>query len=59
MSITTFLEILLGIMLIFSALVAAAVLWVAPPRRHSDRSSAGGGRTTPAEDRPEWPGRHG
>ncbi|MCG5213280.1 hypothetical protein [Streptosporangium sp. KLBMP 9127] len=34
MSITVLLEILLGILLIFSALISAAALWVPPPRSH-------------------------
>ncbi|MEV4178666.1 hypothetical protein [Nonomuraea sp. NPDC049709] len=52
-------EILLGVLLIFSALVSAAVLWVGPPR-----SRAAGGRPrdhfrhVPVEDRPDWPGTH-
>ncbi|MEU4575372.1 hypothetical protein [Nonomuraea sp. NPDC023979] len=46
-------EILLGALLILSALVAAAVLWVGPPRSPVERRH----RTTPVEDRPDWPGR--
>jgi hypothetical protein len=49
MSIAVFLEILLGVLLILSALVAAAVLWVRPwPPPESSRGQ-------PVEDRPDWP----
>ncbi|MFI7135193.1 hypothetical protein ACIBQ1_56730 [Nonomuraea sp. NPDC050153] len=57
MSITVLLEILAGILLIFSALVAAAVLWVPPPRSRAAVRHRTASRTQPVEDRPEWPGR--
>ncbi|MGN9781224.1 hypothetical protein ACTMTF_07345 [Nonomuraea sp. ZG12] len=49
MPIVVFLEILLGVLLILSALVTAAVLW-ARPSRPPDPS-----RGQPVEDRPDWP----
>jgi hypothetical protein len=49
MPIVVFLEILLGVLLIFSALVTFAVLWVRPSRP-PERSCG-----QPVEDRPDWP----
>ncbi|MGP3913021.1 hypothetical protein [Nonomuraea sp. 10N515B] len=56
MSITVLLEILAGILLIFSALISAAALWVPPPRSHAAVRRRATSRT-PVEDRPDWPGK--
>ncbi|MGI5290282.1 hypothetical protein ACQEVF_44060 [Nonomuraea polychroma] len=57
MSITVLLEILAGILLIFSALISAAALWVPPPRRsHAVVRRRASSHAQPVEDRPEWPG---
>ncbi|MFI7637920.1 hypothetical protein [Nonomuraea sp. NPDC049400] len=56
MSIIVLLEILAGILLIFSALISAAALWVPPPRSHAAVRHRAASRTQPVEDRPEWLG---
>ncbi|WP_157549960.1 hypothetical protein [Nonomuraea candida] len=52
MSIIVLVELLLGVLLLFSALVSAAALWVGPPRSRGVVR-----RSLPVEDRPDWPGR--
>ncbi|WP_188197531.1 hypothetical protein [Nonomuraea sp. SYSU D8015] len=59
MSITVLLEILAGILLIFSAIISAAALWVPPRRSHAAVRHRAASRTQPVEDRPDWPGRRG
>lgn len=55
MSITVLLEILLSVLLILSALVSAAVLWVGPPRSRSTTGRRTVSGTPPVEDAKEWP----